>query len=373
VRITRRTNSQSAHVLVNFLIKITKKRRSPPAFLLSASLFFLLAKGDKDRRCADGAVAAGIRHSISDSYKVAYNTQHYQINFRGNPMSTKRKQNGRIFISYRRADARGVAGRLGDSLGQYFGDNRVFRDIEDIAGGADFGDVIQQNLANADAVIVLMGQDWLSITDSEGRRRLDDPNDWVAEEISVAIQSGIPIFPVLIENTPMPREEELPEKLKPLLRYNALSISDNRWKFDVLRLGKIISFDIPSASEKILDRVRAGISFALFASLTYVAATISWNFLQGKAELLQLWQSGAPFVAIVSSILLLASIVNLVDKDKQRYIYASIITGGLGSLIFFISLVFLERSQEPMFIFFGATLVTTLIFAFMNMSGFKAK
>ena len=48
-------------------------------------------------------------------------------------MSTKRIKNGKIFISYRRADARGVAGRLGDSLGQYFGDNRVFRDIEDIA------------------------------------------------------------------------------------------------------------------------------------------------------------------------------------------------------------------------------------------------
>ena len=288
-------------------------------------------------------------------------------------MSTKRIKNGKIFISYRRADARGVAGRLGDSLGQYFGDNRVFRDIEDIAGGADFGDVIEANLANADAVIVLMGHNWLSITDSEGRRRLDDPNDWVAEEISIAIQSGIPIFPVLIENTPMPREEELPEKLRPLLRYNALSISDNHWKFDVLRLGKIISFDIPSASEKTLDRVRASISFALFASLTFVAGTISWNFLQKKSELLQLWQSGVPFIIIITSVLLLASSVNLVDEDKQRYIYASIITGALGALVFFISLVFLERAQEPMVIFFGATLVTTLLSAFMNMSGFKAK
>ncbi|MCP4139036.1 MAG: toll/interleukin-1 receptor domain-containing protein [Chloroflexi bacterium] len=288
-------------------------------------------------------------------------------------MSTKRKENGKIFISYRRADARGVAGRLGDSLGQYFGDNRVFRDIEDIAGGADFGDVIKQNLANADAVIVLMGEKWLSITDSDGNRRLDDPNDWVAEEISLAIQSGIPVFPVLIENTPMPRAEELPEKLKPLLRYNALSISDNRWKFDVLRLGKIISFDIPSASEKILDRVRAAISFALFAALTFVAATISWNSFQENPILLELWQSGAPFVVIISSALLLASVLNLVDKDKQRYIYASIITGAVGSLIFFISLVFLERPQEPMVIFFGGTLITTLMFAFMNMSGFKAK
>ena len=288
-------------------------------------------------------------------------------------MSSKKIRDGKIFISYRRADARGLAGRLGDTLGAYFGDDRIFRDIDDIAGGADFGNVIEQNLQSADAVIVLMGRDWLSITDSDGQRRLDDPDDWVAQEIAIAIQLGIPLFPVLIEDTPMPREEELPEKLKPLLRYNAMSISDKRWKFDVLRLGKIISFDIPSASERKLDRVRAGISFALCASLTFTAGTISWNFLRNNTELLQLWQSGIPFVVIVASSLILFSIIGLVDEDRRRYVYASILTGALGSLVFFILLLFLRDNQEPMVTFFGSTLVVTLMFAFMNMSGFKAK
>jgi hypothetical protein len=280
---------------------------------------------------------------------------------------------GKIFISYRRADARGVAGRLGDTLGTYFGDNRVFRDIEDIAGGADFGDVIKQNLQSANAVIVLMGSEWLSITDSSGQRRLDDPDDWVAQEIAVAIEMGIPLFPVLIEDTPMPREDELPEKLKLLLRYNALSISDKRWKFDVLRLGKIISFDIPSASERKLDRVRAGISLALFSSLTFTAGIISWSYLQNKPILLELWQSGVPFVMVIASTLILFSIVGLVDETRQRYIYASIIAGAFGSLVFFVLLILLNDTQEPMVTFFGSTLVVTLMFAFMNMSGFKAK
>jgi hypothetical protein len=288
-------------------------------------------------------------------------------------MYEKRKNNGKIFISYRRADARGVAGRLGDTLGEYFGDNRVFRDIDDIAGGADFGDVLRKNLQDADAVIVLIGPDWVSITDSQGNRRLDNPDDWVAQEVAMAIELQIPVYPVLIEDTPMPRADELPEKLQPLLRYNAISISDKRWKFDVLRLGKIISFDIPSANERVLDRVRMTISVALSAALSFVAGIISWNSLHGNAELLILWQSGVPFVVVVASSLLLFWIINLVDNEKRAFIYASILTGALGSLLFFILLVFFPREQEPMVTFFGATLVTTLMFLFMNLSGFKAK
>ena len=288
-------------------------------------------------------------------------------------MLPTKKQTGKLFISYRRSDARGIAGRLSDALGAYFGDARVFRDIENIEGGADFGNVIEQNLQTADAVIVLIGPDWLSIKGENGQRRLDDPRDWVAQEIAVALQLKKPIFPVLVENAYMPRVEELPDTLKPLARYNALSLSDDRWKSDVLRLGKIISFEIPSANERKLDWIRAVISFALFASLSFTAGVISWNFLHGKNELLQLWQPGLPFVVIIASTLLLSSIANLIDEERRRYIYASSISGALGSLVFFILLLFLNEAQESMTMFFGANLTGTLMFAFMNMSGFKSK
>ncbi len=288
-------------------------------------------------------------------------------------MSAKTKQTGKLFISYRRSDARGIAGRLSDTLGAYFGDERVFRDIENIQGGADFGNVLQQNLNNANAVIVLIGPDWLSTKNADGQRRLDDPKDWVAEEIAVAIQLKKPIFPVLVDGAPMPRVEELPEKLKSLTRFNAIAISDDRWKSDVLRLGKIISFEIPSASERKLGWINMGISFALFTPLSLTAGLVSWNFLQGKSELLQLWQSGIPFVVIITSTLLLSSIINLIDEERRKFIYASIISGAVGSLVFFILLLFIKETQEPMTVFFGATLVGTLMFAFMNMSGFKAK
>lgn len=281
-------------------------------------------------------------------------------------MPTKRKQTGKLFISYRRSDARGIAGRLSDTLGAYFGDERVFRDIESIEGGADFGNVIEESLQTADAVIVMIGPDWLSLKDDKGQRRIDDPEDWVAEEIAVAMQLKKPVFPVLVENASMPRAEELPEKLKPLTRYNAISISDDRWKTDVERLGKIISFEIPSASERRLYWTRLGISIALFASLTLTAGIHTWA--AGKSGEL-LWVS-IPFMVIISSSLLLLSIINLIDEERKRFIHASIASGAIGSLVFFTLYLIRGNSSAT---YFGAVLVGTLMFAFINMSGFKAK
>lgn len=288
-------------------------------------------------------------------------------------MPSKKSQSGKLFISYRRSDARGIAGRLSDTLGTYFGDERVFRDIENIEGGADFGDVITQALQTADAVIVLIGPDWLSLKNDKGQRRLEDPQDWVAQEIASAIELKKPIFPVLVENAAMPRAEELPDRLKPLTRYNALSISDDRWKTDVLRLGKIISLEIPSASERRIERVRIAISSSLVASLAFTAGIFSVNFLQGKEPLLQLWQSGIPYVAILGSVLLLSTIANLMDEERRRYIHASIVSGTLGSLAFFVLLLPLKETEEPVIAFLGSIIVSALMFAFMNMSGFKAK
>ena len=282
-------------------------------------------------------------------------------------MPAKRKQTGKLFISYRRSDARGIAGRLSDTLGAYFGDQRVFRDIESIEGGADFGNVIEDSLQTADAVIVLIGPDWLSMKDDKGQRRIDDPEDWVAQEIAVAMQLHKPVFPVLVENASMPRAEEMPDKLKPLIRYNAISISDDRWKTDVERLAKIISFEIPSASERRLYWVRLGISLALFASLTLISGIHTWA--AGKSGEL-LWVS-IPFMVIISSSLLLLSIINLIDEERKRYIHASIASGAIGSLLFFT--LYLIRHGDSSFTYFGAILVGTLMFAFMNMSGFKAK
>lgn len=286
-------------------------------------------------------------------------------------MPTRRNQTGKLFISYRRGDARGIAGRLGDTLGTYFGDERVFRDIESIEGGADFGNVIEESLQTADAVIVLIGPDWLSIKGENGQRRLDDPEDWVAQEIAVAMELKKPVFPVLVENASMPRAEELPDKLKPLTRYNAISLSDDRWKTDVLRLGKIISFDIPSASERKLFWIRLGVSFSLSVSLTIIAGTVFTKFSELDVAQRILWVS-FPFIVILSSSLILLSIINLIHEERRRYIHASIATGAIGCFLFFILWAF-QLDPKQVIGLFGAIMVGTLMLAFMNMSGFKVK
>jgi len=288
-------------------------------------------------------------------------------------MGSKKNTGGRIFISYRRADARGVAGRLADTLEDYFGDNRVFRDIDDIAGGSDFAKVIDNNLESADAVIVLIGPDWTTINDGEGNTRLGGEGDYVTAEITSAIKMGVPIYPVLIEDTPMPRESELPEELAPLVRFNAVSISDRRWKYDVLRLGKVIAFDIPSANERLLDRVRAAISLAFCLSVTTTTGIVVWNVFFNNEVLLQPWHAGISFTAAALSTLGLMSIKDLIATDKRPYIMASIWTGTIGCLSFFVLLVLLASDTEPIVMYFGSTMVISIMFALMVMSGFKVK
>nr|CAA6824596.1 MAG: TIR domain-containing protein [uncultured Thiotrichaceae bacterium] len=283
------------------------------------------------------------------------------------------KTSGKIFINYRRGDTRGEAGRLMDSLTAYLGEGRVFRDIEGIEGGADFEQVLHDSVGSADALIILIGPQWLTITDDDGQRRLDDPDDWVAKEISSALDKGLPIFPVLVENAQMPHADELPDALKPLVRFNAISISDYRWSFDVTRLAKIIAFDLPgSVAEQQLNLIRNVVNLSLLISMLLTTALVVWNA-RSQLPLLELWQSGLSFVPIVGSSVLLLVFARLLDKSKRIYFYLSGLTGLIGSLLFYVLVFFAPESDEPLVLYFGSTALSGLMFVFMNYSGFKVR
>lgn len=319
----------------------------------------------------------------------------------------------RIFISYRRGDTQWVAGRLADTLAAYFGDKRVFRDIEGIAGGADFGAVIQHSLSSADAVIVLIGRDWLTVSDEQDRRRLDDPDDWVSQEVSAALAAGIPVYPVLVEGTPMPRAEELPEPLRPLTRYNAISISDQRWQADVARLAKIIALDIPSATERQLHLVNLAISTVLFLVMALTATIVVSNLLQVSSPIngpdgLPEWslgqlfqgaeiagdrtdigkclhpplpwftplstaQSGLIFLVIVPASALLFVFARNIDPARRRYFLAAAWTGASGALLAFILFYPVCEEYEPVVVFYLGLLVAPLMLVLMGLSGFRAR
>lgn len=141
----------------------------------------------------------------------------------------------RVFISYRRDDAAGYAGRLEEALEKRLGRGSVFRDVLDIAPGADFVEAIRQRLAGAQAVLVLIGPRWAG-GDSPGMRRIDDAQDFVRLEVQEALASGAKLIPVLLPGGRMPAEDELPEALKPLARRNAMNLGDTHWAADIARL-----------------------------------------------------------------------------------------------------------------------------------------
>jgi len=141
-----------------------------------------------------------------------------------------------IFISYRRDDTSGYAGRLYDRLVGRFGDDRVFMDIDRIAPGHEFATDIEKALIDCDACVVLIGRQWLSITDAEGHRRLDDPTDFVRLEVATAIRRGITIFPVLVDRANAPASAALPDDIRALAGRQAIELTNERWNYDTGRL-----------------------------------------------------------------------------------------------------------------------------------------
>ncbi len=123
-----------------------------------------------------------------------------------------------IFVSYRRDDAAGHAGRLCDDLADRFGAAEVFHDIDSIAPGEDFVSSIQRAIASADVVLAVIGPDWAMVSDSQGQPRLSDPDDVVRMEIATALRTGKPVIPVLVGGASMPDGGVLPSDIAPLAR-----------------------------------------------------------------------------------------------------------------------------------------------------------
>jgi TPR repeat protein len=155
--------------------------------------------------------------------------------------------NGQIFISYRREDTAGFAGRLYDRLHGHFPQNEIFMDIDSIDPGLDFVEAIEASVGSCDLLLAMIGKQWLNAADEEGRRRLDNPEDAVRLEIATALKRGIRVIPILVEGAVMPRSVDLPEDLKPLARRNALRVDNDRFRADAERLIGAVERTLESA------------------------------------------------------------------------------------------------------------------------------
>src|SRR5882757_8423556 len=125
-----------------------------------------------------------------------------------------------IAISYRREDSISIAGRLYDRLQAKFGKDNVFMDFDSIPPGMDFR---EQIIEKSNLVIAIIGPHWLG-EQPDASRRIDNPADFVRLEIAYALKRGIPIIPVLVNNTLMPPPEKLPQEIKGLAFRNALML-----------------------------------------------------------------------------------------------------------------------------------------------------
>jgi TIR domain len=109
-------------------------------------------------------------------------------------------------------------------------------DVDSIEVGVDFTEAIERAVDACQVLLALIGPQWLTATDALGQRRLDNPDDTVRLEIQTALARNIRVIPVLVDNTPMPGRQQLPESLVPLARRNALELSYNRYAYDLGRL-----------------------------------------------------------------------------------------------------------------------------------------
>src|SRR6476646_5674722 len=140
---------------------------------------------------------------------------------------------GSIFLSYRREDAEGQAGRLYDDLVAVFGSNSVFMDVSAIQPGRDFRKAIDQSLNACGVFLSLIGKGWLTAKDPSNQPRLEDRADFVRIETATALRRDIPVIPVLVQGASMPKADQLPDDLKDLAYRNAVELTHSRWDSDV--------------------------------------------------------------------------------------------------------------------------------------------
>lgn len=138
-----------------------------------------------------------------------------------------------VFLSYRRSDTEGEAGRLADTLRRTLGQRFVFRDVVSISPGDQFDAVLGTQLAASQLALVLIGPAWL---DELKKRLTQETVDYHRVEVATALKEGKRVIPVLLRGAALPTASVLPEDLLALAKCQAITIRDEAWSADVDRL-----------------------------------------------------------------------------------------------------------------------------------------
>ena len=131
--------------------------------------------------------------------------------------------------------------RICDRLADFHGREAIFKDVDSIGISSDFRDSLTKAIRGCDVVLAVIGTKWMGPTD-ERLRRIDDPGDFVRLEVEQALKERIPIVPVLIDDAPMPRADDLPPTLRPLAYLHSTRMRcDPDFRYDFDRLATLLT------------------------------------------------------------------------------------------------------------------------------------
>ena len=241
----------------------------------------------------------------------------------------------RIFISYRRSDSSGHAGRLYDYLKNYFGEERIFFDVDAIKPGTNFEQRINSELDNSETVLVLIGNQWLDSKDKEGNRRLENPHDYVRFEVESALNKNITVIPILLQDTQMPAPTVLPQTMYDLSRRNAVRLNDDHWTSDCNFLAGIIKNTLRvsrSLKERKTRRYRL-IVIALTAFVALLTVLFQIYDLSYFPEWFNLALKLLLILAVIGNVALVTYLLGNIKKELDRLSWVIINLPIAGSVV----------------------------------------
>ena len=109
----------------------------------------------------------------------------------------------------------------------------VFLDVESIAAGEDFPGRLRSALTESDICLVLIGNAWLGQSETKDIARIQTDGDFVRMEVTEALRLGKRVIPVLLNDAAMPRRDQIPDDLHPLLERNALFLRHMSFNQDI--------------------------------------------------------------------------------------------------------------------------------------------
>lgn len=182
-----------------------------------------------------------------------------------------------VFINYRRQTESGVAGRISDSLTRELPGISIFMDVDKLSPGEDFEQGLERSLANCKVLLAVIGPEWLGMKNSAGKRRLDDPKDFVRRELGTALAKNVRIIPLLVNGASMPDASELPSDIKGLAKLQAMELRHERYKADERDLAQAIAVIAPGARARTRKYAKLGVAALALAAVLCGAYFIAWS------------------------------------------------------------------------------------------------